>query len=366
MSTAHPGNSSPQRDGAPAQSHENLLEEVPDQGLTRRGCVMTRPHEESPPVESSEGNAVQTLESTIAFESVQIPLMEVINLLQAVERKMEDLKDRFNDSVPKTLLRLRPWPRRKGEQPYALYWIFFRRIRPTFDSRTFRQVENRKPRRFRRLKIRNRTDLSEFIHLARLDAHKFLVLRFHDRAQALNEAHRILARALDSVRKMVSGRVSADAHCPPFPDARFPFLAPRFYPWVERLWRVGWSLRKRSLELFALARENGLECRGHRYRLRFIEDPDHPYGRLLWRDELSRVSHSSLPDRERRKLRVPPEERRAIAVYERPRRLLTRRLRELTTFMKRIRLKLGHALKVGREASERGRILSRFSYLEVP
>lgn len=367
MNLPNPGNSSPHWAGPFVQRQEDLLELAPDPGLARRGCVMTRPPEESAHVGSPEGNRVQTLQSTLAFESVQVPLMEAISLLQAVERRMEVVKDRFNDAVPKTLLRLRPWPRRKGEPPYALYWIFFRRIRPRFDSYTFQRIEDRKPRRFRRLKIRNHTDLSEYIHLARLDSHKTLVLRYHDRAQALNEAHRILARALDSVRKMVSGRVGGDPNCrAAFPEQRFPFLASRFRVWVERLWRVGWSLRDQSLQLFALSRENLRECRDHRYRLRFIEDRDHPYGRLLWRDELTRTSHSSLPDRERRKLRIPPEERRAIAIYERSRRLLTRRLRELTSFMKRIRLKLGHALKVGREASERGRVSSRFPYSEVP
>jgi len=289
--------------------------------------------------------------------------MEVVRLLEAVENRMEWLKDGFNDAVPKSLLRLRPWPRRKGEPPYALYWIFFQRIRRTFDPYTYRETTSNKPRRFRRLKIRTRADLSTEVHLARLDAHRRTVFEFHDRALALNEAHRILARGLDSVRKMVSGRIGESSECPPFRDSRFAHAPFRVYQWIERLWKFGWAVREAGDELQQAAVNRRKECPRARYRFVYLEDAEHPYGRLLWRDELSRVSYTSLPDRERRRLRIPRSER--IADFEWWRRKITRRLQKHTKLIMKIRLKLGHALRAGRAAFDRGRPSSNSFYREA-
>jgi len=291
--------------------------------------------------------------------------MEIIHLLGTVEQWMETLKDRFNESMPKTLLRLRPWPRRKGEPPYALYWILFRRRRQLYDSWTFQLIEDQKPRRFRRLKIHTRADLSHFIHLARLDSYRKEVFKFHDRAQALNEAHRILARSLDSVRKMVSGRavIHVYGEFPPLDESRFPGLPQRYLAWIGHLWRLGWAVRFASDDLREAATIHRNNWPQKRYRLHFLEDSEHPYGRLLWRDELSRVSYSSLPDRERRKLHIPRSE--LWPELEWNRRDLTQRLKKLVKLVKRIQLKLGYALKTGRAALDRGRPPSAFPYQEV-
>ena len=342
---------------------EDLLEEAPDLPPKHEGSLITTPPDEFARPDEQLGDGKTTLVSTRAFESIHVPLMEVVRLLEAVEQRMESLKDSFNDSVPKSLLRLRPWPRRKGESPYALYWIFFQRIRRTFDPYTFRETTEQKPRRFRRLKIRTRADLSAAAHLARLDAHRREVFEFHDRAQALNEAHRVLARSLDSIRKMVSGRIGECFDCPPLKDSRFAHAPFRVYRWIERLWNVGWTIRQTTdflRQLAASRRELYPRCR---YRLHFCEDSEHPYGRLLWRDELSRVSYSSLTHRERRRLRIPRSE--SVADFEWARRMYARRLHGLARLVKRIRLKLSYALRTGRAAFDRGRPPSAFPYLEA-
>lgn len=331
----------------------DLLEEGPELPPENAGSLMTSREGWRTSAVGSLGNSDQALVSTQAFESMQLPLMEIIHLLGAVEQRMETLKDRFNESMPKSLLRMRPWPRRKGEPPYALYWIFFRRRRRQFDSSTFQMLEDRKPRRFRRLKIRTRADLSHFVHLARLDVYRKDVFVFHDRALALNEAHRILARSLDSVRKMIGGReIYVYRDVPPLDDARFGGLPQRYFDRLGQLWRLGWAVREASDDLRDCERRHREMCPRSRHRLHYLEDSEHPYGRLLWRDELSRVSYSSLPDRHRRQLHISRQD--VWPVFELDRRELTQKLHKLTKLVKRIRLKLGYALKTGRAAFDRG------------
>jgi hypothetical protein len=346
---------------------DDLLEEAPEGGPKRAGCLITRTDPTRAPEERPPGNGDRTLTSTRAFESVQVPLLEVIHLLSTVERWMESLKESFNDAMPPSLLRLRPWPRTKGGPPYALYWIFFQRCRPRYDEWTFRLVEDRKPRRFRRLKIRTRADLSTYVHLARLNTHREGVYRYHDRAQALNEAHRVLARALDSVRKMVNGRAAecwTSNEISPLDGSRFLDVPRRHLAWIEQLWRIGWTMRGLSDDMRQFTENRRQSFPRQRYKLVYQEDSDHPYGRLIWRDELSRASFSSMPDRLRRKLRIPRSD--FIADAEALRRTYTKRLQTYAKLMKRIRLKLGHALKVGRAAFDRARSPGAIPYREVP
>ena len=346
---------------------DDLLEEAPEGAPKRAGCLITRTDPMRAPGDRPAGNGDQTLTSTRAFESVQVLLLEVIHLLSTVERWMESLKDSFNDIMPRSLLRLRPWPRTKGGPPYALYWIFFQRRRPRYDEWTFRRIEDRKPRRFRRLKIRTRADLSAYVHLARLDAHRQGVYLYHDRAQALNEAHRVLARALDSVRKMVSGRAAqcwVPDEVPPLDCSRFLGVADRHLFWIDELWRVGWAMRGLSDDMRQFAENRRQSFPRQRYRLVYHEDSDHPYGRLIWRDGLSGASFSSMPDRLRRKLRISRSD--FIADAEALRRRYTKRLQTYAKLVKRIRLKLGHALKVGRAAFDRARTPGAIPYREVP
>jgi hypothetical protein len=367
FSYPNPANLPPPKDDR-VRWHYDLLEEGPDPGGKREGCVITRSDPVRARDETGVGDGDRAVPSTYAFESIQAPLLEILYLLPAVESRMVSLKESFNDAMPPSLLRLRPWPRYKGGPPYALYWIYFRRRRPQYDSNTFRRLEARKPCRFRRLKIKTRADLSDFIHLARLDLQKRGIFDCHDRALALNEAHKVLARVLDSLRKIVNGKAAQIDYTQDFPDfdpTRFIGFGDRIFSSMDHLWRLGWTMRSLTDQLRDLAEHRRQLHPRLRYKLVYLEDSEHPYGRLIWRDDLTRTSFSSLSDRHRRRLHIPKSER--IADFERTRRELTKRLQGYAGVVKRIRLKLGYALKTGRAAFDRGRVpLTTNSYREVP
>ncbi len=261
-----------------------------------------------------------------------------------VERRMESLKDAFNKNMPRSRLRLRPWNRKKGDPPYALYWISLFKRRQIIDERTSVARVITLPRWFRRLKIRTSRELDTAIHRAGLDVCRKAVHYYHNRARALNEAHQILSRAFDSARKMLRGRTAGRDTLldhPPLPDH------PRFYgfsgPAYELLggaWKFAWVVQQGTLGLQELSTNQNRSPSCGRMRLDFVLDRNHPYGRLLWRDTGAGITLSRLDDLTKRRLRLPRQVREGITPWELERRRVVRILKKRTNLLRCLRQRL--------------------------
>lgn len=286
------------------------------------------------------------------LEELQLRIREIYELRLSVEHQMEALKGAFNAGMPRSRLRLRPWSRRKGEPPYAVYWIFLTKKRRYFEDRTLQAIESLRPRWFKRLKVRTRRDLDLVIHRAGLDAVRREVHRFHDDHLALNEAHRSLARGMDSIRKMLAGRAAGrDLTAPALPADAVSFGVPdEVRSMVEHAWRLECLLRRTTNDLSTLARLQGRQPGWIRYRLEFRQGKDHPHGHLVWRDLETRATVACLDDRTKRRLGIPSHMRGVLTPFELNRRDLIRELKSRSSLVRRIRTKARQALEAARSS----------------
>jgi hypothetical protein len=300
------------------------------------------------------------LEESIPLEPVSAPfvfweefarlLREIDEIRVSVESRMEDLKKAFNESVGRCRLKMRPWGRTKGAPPYAVYWVLLTKKRKIFENRTWQAIEDMRPRWFKRLKLRTRRDLDLVIHRSGLDANRPTVHRFDDDLKALNEAHRILARTLDSIRKALCGR-AAGGHlvAPPLPvEAERLWLPDGVRGQAEGAWRLECLIRRTSGDLELLARLQARQPGRVRYRLEFRKGPGQPHGHLLWRDRSTRSTYASLDDRTKRKLKVPKHVSLLITPFELARRQLMRSVKNRASLVRRLWAKAREALELGR------------------
>jgi len=276
------------------------------------------------------------------FEELRIKQDELIGLRLEVESRMEALKEAFNSRMPRSRLRLRPWSRRKGEPPYALYWVFLTKKRRLFENSSW--PTEKRPRWFKRLKIRTRRDLDLAIHRAGMDAVRRDVHRFHDDLVALNTAHQLLSRGLDSIRKMMGSRAAGSMLNAPFvlPLRDEWSITEEKAPLLNHAWRLECLIRRTTGDLIILARHQSKQPGWIRFRLEFHQGNAEPYGRLVWRDQVTRSTYASLDDRTKRKLGVPVAMRELLTPFELSRRELTRALKEQTSVLRRVRAKANH------------------------
>lgn len=285
-------------------------------------------------------------------EEIQLRVRKLSVLRLSVEHRMEALKEAFNASMPRSRLRLRPWSRRKGEPPYAVYWILLTRKRRFFENRTWQAIEDMRPRWFKRLKIRTRRDLDLAIHRAGMDAVRHGVHRYHDDVLALNEAHRSLARGMDSIRRMLSGRDAGKGlTSPELPeelDGRW--LSDDVRGVTRSAWRLECLVRRTTNDLALVSRLQSRQPGWIRYRLEFRQGKDHPYGHLVWRDLETRSTYACLDDRTKRRLGIPAHMRGVLTPFELNRRDLIRELKSRTSLLRRIRTKACRALEAAEES----------------
>lgn len=262
---------------------------------------------------------------------------------EAILQVPEDFKLRFR----RTTLRLRAWPRRKGDPPYALYWITFP-PRKNYCEDWLAQVIERLPGRrcwFHRLKIRNSRDLDRAIHRAGLDYARRDVHAFHRRARALNEAHKTLTGALDSVRKILRGKAASDPAATERPPVDPLLLLPRDATVVySGLLMLDDAIRRHQADAELLVRWARRRPRWQPFRLTFPVDFDHPNGRFLWIDDESGRSFGRLNYRDRKALGLSNRASRFISPIEMQRRLLDRRLKASTSIIRRIRPRIPAAM----------------------
>jgi hypothetical protein len=259
----------------------------------------------------------------IFFEWYVELLVGILEDLATVECSMKELRERYNAFDKRTPLLLRPWSRKKGERPYAIYWVLLCRKRRQFDPISLREVTDTRPRWFKRLKIRRLRDLDVAIHRAGLDLERPRIHQYHAEAQALNETHRILARTLDSARKSLGGRAAgAGLATPPLPydDGWLPSAV---LPLAIPAWHLECLLQRTNGDLALLARTQARQKRwlGLRIELRPISE-EQPVVQVVWRDLATRATYARLNDRTKRRLRLSPEKRKGITQFEIERRRL--------------------------------------------
>lgn len=277
------------------------------------------------------------------FAELRRRIDTLVALRTRAEYAMLDLKEEYNRSVPPTRLRLRPWSRSKGMPPYAIYWIFVNRRRRLVESVVDRAIERLKPRRFVRFKVAARRRLRWGIYWGGLTAYRAVVLAFDRRAAELNEAHRLAARALDSLRKMLDSRAGGKEtviSIPLLPRDCYPDRCPTE---LHRLYFLHWRfvhvLSAIGEQSRALADKSRHEHLPGGLRLRYRRDADHPFGQLLWSAASGRVAFSKLSERMLRMLRLRSADRRIIARVERERRRHIHRLGCLTSMLRKLRTK---------------------------
>jgi hypothetical protein len=306
-------------------------------------------HVQPPPSEPPDYD----LSSSLVFAELMERIREIDVRRRSTERKMTELREDFNRCAPRARLCLRPWTQKKGESPYALYWIVLSRRREFYP--TGRPGEARRPRWYRRLKIGTQRDLDAAIHRNGMDRQREMVHRFDARAVALNEQHRLLARGLDSVRKILASRATGREFGPT--DMPANLLAFGSTPKVRRLLADLWEFECALTRIMQMAYACSASQRGQpkwvRFRLLFLRDREHPYGRLLWRDEETGQKYSSLDDRTKRRLRLYRDVRKAITPFEKERRELSRILKTRTSVVRRLKALTARILDVARRADVR-------------
>jgi len=300
---------------------------------------------EAPGSYETSPRPVLAMETSAAwlFAELQRRIDALVALRAQAEFGMVDLKDEYNQSVPPTRLRLRPWSRAKGMPPYAIYWIFVGRRRRLAESVVDRAIERLRPRKFVRFKVGARRQLRWGIFRGGLTAHRATVLAFDRRAAAFNQAHRAAARALDSLRKMLDSRAGgreAEVTIPLLPRDCCPDRCPKELHRLYMLhWRYAHVLAAVAAELETLAERSSRERLPGGLRLTYRRDAEHPFGQLLWSAASGRVAFSKLSGRALRMLRLRSADRRVIARVERERRRQVRELGRLTSLIKKIRMK---------------------------
>lgn len=254
----------------------------------------------------------------IFFEWYAELLRSMLEDLDDVERCMKLLREKYLEVDKSVSLLLRPWSRKKGYPPYAIYWVRLCRKQRRFDPDTGKEVDDdSRPRWFKRLKIRRVWDLDLAIHRAGLDHDRPRIHRFHAEAQVLNETHRALARAFDSARKSLGGRVAgAGLEAPPIPYDEG-WLPSGILSLAIPAWRLECLLQRTNSDLALLAKIQERQARwlGLRMELRPISE-EHPVGKLVWRHLETRATYSRLNDRTKRKLGLSVEKRKAITSFE--------------------------------------------------
>jgi hypothetical protein len=117
-------------------------------------------------------------------------------LKKSVEEEMRGLCKTYRDSMPPCRLQLWVHAYSKGGPPAVVQWVRLSKKPDAFDHATLGRTRERRPRWFKVLKIRTRTDLGSAIHWNGLDKHRKTVMSFFERWQALNKSRSILARTM--------------------------------------------------------------------------------------------------------------------------------------------------------------------------
>lgn len=308
-------------DGVAAKPREAGLMEQPDPNFAHGPVSRTLP---SPSTGSQGADCLEPASRPFIFYEDFLQWSLVMwEDRWAVESCMKELREQYNSfGEPRPLL-LRPWSRKKGDWPYAIYWVHLFKRRKQFDPLTGRPITDTRPRWFKRLKIRRLWDLDLAIHRAGLDQDRPRIHRFHAEAELLNETHRVLSRTLDSARKALAGRAAgAGLKAPPIPEDVGPQIPHDLRALATPAWRLECLLQRTNSDLGLLAKTQARQQLWLGLRLEFRWTPEDPVGHTVWRNLATRATYSRLNDRTKRKLGLSAEKRKAITPFEVERRRL--------------------------------------------
>jgi hypothetical protein len=259
--------------------------------------------------------------------------------LRRVKERMTDLVATYRRCIPRSRLGIAAWGT-KGEPPRALYWIFLVRRQRFFESRTLELLEESRPRWYHRKKVKRPKDLDALILRACLGAVRANVVRFGADVEKINRAHRTLARGLQAVKHILSGRAASGSLPVPLPPEDLLAGTPGA---LREVLTLAWNLECRRQQgigdMKILRRLQAHELGCGRFRLHYEESSHIPFGTLMWRDD---ETESLLPSLERpvlRHLGAPRSLQRLIAPFERNRRDLMRRAERLQDVFCRADLK---------------------------
>jgi len=254
--------------------------------------------------------------STKLEEQTQWLIHQVYKLRDRTRRSMYGLQREFNAAFPDAFLRLRPWSRRRGEPPYSLCWVRIFAGKYHLNPNTLSAVYRRNPWPFRRMAIHSNRELDTLIHRCQLDAHRAQIFDFHHKAQDLNQAAHACSLALDTTRKLLSGRLA--------PVERGPadWIVDKYFPGDLRrlLDRLRCFQRTVSADIAALEQmvvdyRRAPWCA--QLDLTFVQDLGFPFGRLLWVDRESGLECARLGRRLRRRLNLDAGHRALLTYIER-------------------------------------------------
>jgi hypothetical protein len=265
-------------------------------------------------------------------------LRQAYRLRDRARRSMYGLQREFNAEFPDAFLRLRPWSRKRGQPPYSLCWVRIFAGQYRLDSSTLTAFHVRNPWPFRRLVIRSNREFDTIIHRCQLDAHRARIFDFHHKVQDLNQAAHACTRALDTTRKLLSGRL-ADAQS--FPgDGFFAKLVPTDLRRLEdRVRRFQRTVSDEIAALKQIAADYARTPWCPQLDLTFLQDLGFPFGRLLWVNRESGIECARLGRRIRRHLSLDAGHRALLTYIERTGSRLARLLlRRHATFQKMVRL----------------------------
>ena len=241
---------------------------------------------------------------------------ETYRLRDRARRSMFGLQREFNAMLPDAFLRLRPWSRRRGQPPYSLCWVRIFSGKYRLDPRTLSAVHLRNPWPFSRLAIRSNRELDTVIHRCQLDAHRAQIFDFHRKAQGLNQAAHACTRALDSARKLLSGRL-ANAEGGPGGWVFAKLIPDDLRHLEDRLRRFERTVSTEiaALEQIAVDYSRAPWCA--ELDLVFVQDLGFPFGRLLWVDRQPGIECARLGRRLRRRLSLNAGDRALLTYIER-------------------------------------------------
>jgi hypothetical protein len=271
-------------------------------------------------------------------------------LRRSVEEEMADLGKTYRETMPPCLLQLYPWAYPKGSPPRALYWVRLARRQDEFDHQLLVPLPVRRPRWCKRLKIRNRSDLGSAIYWNGATKRRKSIMAFHDRAGALNKAHRTLAREMAYAKYSLKSPAAAPDRKEGLPlelveDPSLHHLGGKGTDLIFLAWGLEQAIEE-SLIALENFRERTLRLR---FRLTFIPGPAAGTLRMEWEDRQTGRKYRGLDGRALKNHHLSPEESATFRPLGMEFKRLSRMLLKRTSSGGLVETRLSQALEDARE-----------------
>jgi hypothetical protein len=284
------------------------------------------------------------------FEPLQRLIRECCQRVRSVEWEMQDTSQAYRDCMPPARLQLFPWTYPRGSPPNALCWV--RLFKKQDGLEGGHPISKKRPRWWKRYKIRTRRDLHSAIYKNGLSEHSNRIMGFFDRTKALNVSRRSLGRAMGhSKRSLKTCWIPV-----PFreePPGHF-YMTPFFDqldPRETGLYGLAWSLR-RAIEKIHLGYERLLKSpTGVPWRL-FCDRITDLKWEVLWEHSLTGERRQLLDRRFMEKLRGSVETQGigVLESMEHDRRFLAKALSKSLDRLVRVEGLLANSKRVAEEA----------------